>query len=64
MRKAKNIFDNIDSISILIYLSLILFGWINIYASQYNEDVIFTLDISTLYGKQLLFIANYRFKKQ
>ena len=57
MRKAKNIFANIDSISIFLYMTLIFFGWVNIYASQYNEDVTFTLDLSSRYGKQLLFIA-------
>ena len=57
MRKAKNIFANIDSISIFLYIALISFGWVNIYASQYNEDVNFALDLSSRYGKQLLFIA-------
>ena len=57
MRAAKNIFANIDTLSILLYTILILFGWINIYASQYNEDTVMTLDFSTRYGKQLLFIG-------
>lgn len=57
MRKAKNIFANIDSISIFLYVALIFFGWVNIYASQYNEDIIFTLDFSSRYGKQLFFIV-------
>ena len=57
MRAAKNIFANIDKVSILIYAILILFGWVNIYASQYNEDTVMMLDFSTRYGKQLLFIG-------
>ena len=57
MRKAKNIFANIDSISVYLYISLMFFGWVNIYASQYNEDITFALDFSSRYGKQLLFIA-------
>ena len=57
MRVAKNIFANIDSVSILLYVVLMLFGWVNIYASQYNEDTIMILDLSTRYGKQLLFIS-------
>ena len=57
MRKAKNIFANIDSISIFLYFALIFFGWVNIYASQYNEDITFALDFSSKYGKQLLFIV-------
>ena len=57
MRADKNIFENIDKISITLYIILIFFGWINIYASQYNEDSKLILDLSTRYGKQLLFIA-------
>ena len=57
MRKAKNIFANIDKVSILLYIILILFGWINIYASQYNDDTYFTLNLTSRYGKQILFIG-------
>ena len=57
MRAAKNIFANIDKVSILLYAILILFGWINIYASQYNEDTTMVIDFSSRYGKQLLFIG-------
>ncbi len=57
MRAAKNIFANIDKVSVLLYIILIFFGWINIYASQYNEDTAIVLDSSSRYGKQLLFIG-------
>ncbi len=57
MRAAKNIFANIDKVSISFYLTLIAFGWINIYASQYNEDTSVVLDLSSRFGKQLLFIC-------
>ena len=56
MRKAKNIFANIDVITIVIFLALVVFGWVNIYASQFNDDMQFTLDFSTRYGKQMYFI--------
>ena len=56
MRKAKNIFANIDKISILFFLLLICFGWISIYASQYNDDISFSIDLTSRYGKQFLFI--------
>ena len=55
MRRAKNIFDNIDSVSVLLYALLVLFGIVNIYASQFNDDTSFTLEISNRYGKQILF---------
>ncbi len=56
MRAAKNIFANIDKVSILLYALLMLFGWINIYASQYNDDSAMVIDFSSRYGKQLFFI--------
>lgn len=55
MRSAKKIFDNIDNVSILLYGILVILGIINIYASQYNADTSFTFDLSTRYGKQILF---------
>ena len=53
MRAAKNIFANIDKVSIGLYALLMLFGWINIYASQYNDDSAMVIDFSSRYGKQL-----------
>lgn len=57
MRVAKNIFANIDKTSILLYMILIIFGWINIYASQYNEYINFSIDLNSRYGKQIYFIV-------
>ena len=57
MRKAKNIFANIDVTTIILYITLVLFGWLNIYASQYNDDTLFTIDFTNRYGKQLYFIG-------
>ncbi|MEC7646128.1 MAG: rod shape-determining protein RodA [Bacteroidota bacterium] len=57
MRAAKNIFANIDKTSIIFYILLVLFGLINIYASQYNDDMSLVLDLNSRYGKQLLFIG-------
>ena len=58
MRKTSEIFGKIDVITIILYLTLIFFGWINIYASMYNDDVTHTIyDLNTKHGKQLLFIG-------
>tara|TARA_B100000902_G_scaffold220668_1_gene209556 strand:- start:1463 stop:2725 length:1263 start_codon:yes stop_codon:yes gene_type:complete len=57
MRKAKNIFANIDKLSILLYLLLIFFGIVNIYASQYNDDLSLHIDLSSRYGKQIFFMS-------
>jgi len=55
MRSSKNIFDNIDNVSILLYGTLVFIGIVNIYASQYNADTSFTFDLQSRYGKQILF---------
>tara|TARA_B100000965_G_scaffold317121_1_gene277645 strand:- start:185 stop:1447 length:1263 start_codon:yes stop_codon:yes gene_type:complete len=57
MRKAKNIFANIDITTVILYLTLVFFGWINIYASQYNDDTYFAIDFISRYGKQFYFIG-------
>ncbi|HAM11670.1 MAG TPA: rod shape-determining protein RodA [Bacteroidales bacterium] len=57
MREPKSIFDNIDWITVFIYLALIFMGWISIYASAYNEEHRSILDMSQKYGKQLIWIG-------
>ena len=58
MRKTSEIFGKIDLITIILYLVLVFFEWINIYASMYNDDIIHTIyDLNTKHGKQLLFIG-------
>ena len=41
---------------ILLYIVLVLMGWINIYAAVYDEDHSSILDMSQNYGKQLVWI--------
>ena len=58
MRDAQKIFGQIDGFTILLYLLLVFFGWINIYASEYNDDAMQSLfDLSSKSGRQLLFIG-------
>jgi rod shape determining protein RodA len=57
MREQKNIFSNLDWITVGTYLALMLFGWINIYASVYSEEHKSILDFSQNYGKQMIWIA-------
>jgi rod shape determining protein RodA len=56
VRSRQNIFDRIDWFTVLLYLLLVLFGWINIYASVYNEEHQSIFDFSQRYGKQLIWI--------
>ena len=57
MRNQKNIFANIDNITVILYVVLVFIGWISIYAAVYNEDHHSIFDISQRYGMQLLWIA-------
>ncbi len=52
----KGIILKIDWLTVFIYLLLVLFGWVNIYSSVYNEEHKSIFDISQRYGKQLLWI--------
>lgn len=55
MRLKKNIFDHVDWWLILMYLALVLIGWLNIYAALYQEGAEL-FDFSQKYGKQLQWI--------
>ena len=55
--RSNNLLTNIDWFSILLYLLLVLIGWINIYAAVYDENHSSILDISQKYGKQLIWIG-------
>ncbi|MCC6384145.1 MAG: rod shape-determining protein RodA [Bacteroidia bacterium] len=57
MRKRISIFQNIDWLSVSLYLILMVIGWVCIYAAVYNEDHSSILDMSQNYGKQLLWIS-------
>jgi len=56
-QEQNNIFAGIDWILVFIYIILISFGWINIFAASKTEDNFEILDFSTKYGKQLIWIG-------
>ncbi|HRY33994.1 MAG TPA: rod shape-determining protein RodA [Bacteroidales bacterium] len=56
VREERNIFKNIDWITVGIYLLLVLFGWMNIYAAVFNEQHDSIFDLSQRYGKQMIWI--------
>ena len=58
MRNTNGIFTNIDWFLVIMYLVLVLMGWVNIYAAVYNEEHQSILDITQKYGKQLLWIIS------
>ncbi len=57
MRQRKGIFDNIDWVIIALYFTLVLIGWMNIYAAVYNESHHSIFDITQNYGRQLIWIT-------
>ncbi len=55
--RRNNLWANIDWITVAIYTSLVLIGWINIYSSVYNAEHSSIFDFSQRYGKQLVWIV-------
>lgn len=56
-KRDKTIFSQINWGTVLIYLSLVLIGWVNIYAAVFDETHAEIFDISRQYGKQLIWIG-------
>jgi rod shape determining protein RodA len=57
--KNQSVTNNLDWISVIIYITLVVMGWLNIYSSSLSlssEDS-YILDLSQFYGKQLLSIG-------
>lgn len=51
-----NTFFKIDWLSVLLFMILVIFGWLSIYSTTVTDPNQSILDLSTLYGKQLLWI--------
>jgi rod shape determining protein RodA len=58
MREQQGIFKNIDWMLVTLYLLLVTMGWLNIYASVYNEEHQSITDFTQKYGKQLIWIVS------
>ncbi|MBK7816623.1 MAG: rod shape-determining protein RodA [Sphingobacteriaceae bacterium] len=56
-RNQNSLFYGVDRTTILLYVIMVLFGWLNIYAAVYNEAHSSIFDLSQKYGKQLLWIG-------
>lgn len=56
--KNQSVTNNLDWVSVIIYITLVIMGWLNIYSSSLslsNDNYIF--DLSQFYGKQLMYIT-------
>ena len=50
--------NNLDWISVILYIVLVIMGWLNIYSSSLSlSDDNFIFDLSQFYGKQLMYIG-------
>lgn len=56
MTRTINILEEIDWLSVGLYLALVIFGWMNIFASSYNEQYRNIFDLHQNYGDQFLWI--------
>jgi rod shape determining protein RodA len=57
LKRNKNIFANLDWLTLGLYLILITIGWFSIYAATYDEEQHQVLNLNTSHGKQLFFIG-------
>ncbi len=55
--RSTNIWRSIDWTTVIIYLVLVLCGWVSIYAASYNFDDASIFDFGERSGKQLLWIG-------
>lgn len=57
MRSNKKLFTNIDWTLVTLYVIMLFFGWLNIYAANYGEGTHHMISMFTEPGKQLFWIG-------
>lgn len=55
-RNQNSLFYGVDRLLVLIYVLLVIMGWLNIHAAVYDEEHQSIFDTTQKYGKQLLWI--------
>lgn len=55
--KNQSVKNNIDWITITLFIALVIMGWLNIYSASLPTEETSIFDISQIYGKQILFIC-------
>jgi rod shape determining protein RodA len=56
VERSNNILARLDWVTVMLWLVMMIMGWLNIYAAVYNEQHTSIFDMSQRYGKQLIFI--------
>lgn len=57
VRNQTSLFYGVDRLTVLLYVLLVIMGWLNIYAAVYNEEHQSIFDTTQKYGKQLIWIG-------
>jgi len=57
MQRNVNVWARVDWFTIILYLVMVLMGWVNIYAAVYSEEHRSIFDWNMRYGKQMLWIG-------
>lgn len=55
--RRNNIWSKLDWLTVVIYLTLITLGWVNIYSAVFSEGQATNFSLDTKYGKQLIWIV-------
>lgn len=55
--KSQSTIANIDWITVLLYIALVVMGWLNIFSASSPVEGVAEFDFSAEYGKQLVFIG-------
>ena len=53
----ENFWKNVDWLTVFLYLTLVLYGWLSIYSASGSSESSSIFDFSQRYGKQLLWIG-------
>lgn len=57
IRARKSIWSDVDWVAIVLYVALVVIGWVNIYAAGYNLEHVSIFDTTQEYGKQFIWIC-------
>jgi len=57
VKRRINIWKNLDWTTVIVYVVLVLLGWLNIYAAVYNDEHQSIFDFTQRYGKQMMWIV-------
>lgn len=55
--KNQSVSNNIDWVTVIIYVVLVIFGWMTIYSADITPNSQYYFDFNQNYGKQLIFIG-------